>query len=130
MGKLEIQQEPRYFWFKLGILRSNIPRDVGEYICALAISVRLKEIQEEQNLPSLGRSSFAKRRRAKALGCCVRCGRYNHVAGHCKTDICSENRSLRLELIQSGQSKVLESDLKRPLSFLCFNLIGFIVFNK
>ena len=95
----------KLFWFSLGVLRT-FPSDVHTVIMRKARLVRKDEIREQQAKPLCGRSTYAKRRRAKRLGACKQCGRCFHEK---KYNQCSEpisGRALdRLDWIVNGQSK-------------------------
>ena len=95
----------KLFWFSLGVLRT-FPSDVHTVIMRKARLIRKNEIREQQAKPLCGRSTYAKRRRAKRLGACNQCGRYFHEKRY---NQCSEpisGRALdRLNWIVHGQSK-------------------------
>ena len=95
----------KLFWFSLGVLRT-FPTDVHTMIMRKARPIRKKEICEQQAKPLCGRSTFAKRRRAKRLGACKKCGRVFHEK---KYNQCSEpisgRATDRLDWIVNGLSK-------------------------
>jgi Viral nucleic acid binding len=95
----------KLFWFSLSVLRI-FPSDVHAVIMRKARVVRKIEIREAQAEPLCGRSTFAKRRRAKRLGACKQCGRCFHMK---KYNQCSEpisgRATDRLNWIVYGQSK-------------------------
>jgi ribosomal protein L37AE/L43A len=105
VGHKAESMDDKLFWFSLGVLRT-FPTDVHTMIMRKARPIRKNEIRDEQKKPLCGRSTFAKRRRAKKLGACQKCGRYFHEK---KYNQCSEpisGRALdRLDWIVHGQSK-------------------------
>ena len=54
------------------------PRDLYILIVLKAKDVRRNEIVENRSSPFAGRSTFAKRRRAKGAGLCYKCGNTHH----------------------------------------------------
>ena len=105
MGHKVASMDLKLFWFSLGVLRT-FPTDVHIMIMRKARLIRKNEIIDEQKKPLCGRSTFAKRRRAKKLGACQQCGRYFHEKRYNKCSEPISGRALdRLDWIVNGQSK-------------------------
>ena len=93
-------------WNRLKILMINgIPEDVRWLIEA---KVRLGDEISNLNLsfmPGLGKSSYAKRRRAKRLKVCYKCARWTCNQQCRSKGITSVNREDKIQFIKDGMSK-------------------------
>ena len=93
----------------------GLPEDVRWIIEA---KVRLAgEFQESfvKNMPGMGRSSYAKKRRAKRIGVCYRCARWT-CNTRCKNPgMVSRNREDKIQFIKDGLSKESLDDIIQTL---------------
>lgn len=94
------------------------PYDIYILIVLKAKDVRSKEIVENRSSPFTGRSTFAKRRRAKGAGLCYKCGNTHHdnsgICGWWKDMIKFRNAD-RLHWIKYGLSNPDETPCRSTL---------------
>ena len=96
------------------------PSGVRSAIILKAKMVRKVELQEKEKLPLYGRSTLAKRRRAKRLQVCPKCGKcplYKH---------CTKNQTNaqyeRVQWIKYGKSICTDRDILTETPFSSSNL--------
>ena len=95
----------KLFWFSLRVLRTFL-FDVHAVIMRKPRLVRKNEIREEQAKPLYGRSTFAKRRRAKRLGAYKQCGKVFHEKRYNQCSKLISSHTLdRLDWIVNGLNK-------------------------
>ena len=95
----------------------RLPHDVTLLILVKAKLNRVREIIETRPEPFAGRSTFAKRRRAKRLGICFKCANYIHFDDKCRwwREMLRSRNSDHLHFIKYGKSK--GATLETPSDF-------------
>ena len=97
------------------LMHKGIPADIR---CIIEARVRLageSPISFVSHMPSTGRSSFAKKRRAKKLGVCYKCARWNCDTRCRNIGMASINREDKIKFIKDGLSKESLVDLRKTL---------------
>ena len=95
-----------------------LPYDLYILIVLKAKDVRKNEITETASRPFSGRSTFAKRRRAKGAGLCYRCGNTHHDnSGICRwwSEMLKFRNADRLHWIKYGLSNSNETPYRPTL---------------
>ena len=95
-----------------------LPYDLYILIVLKAKDVRKNEITETASRPFSGRSTFAKRRRAKGAGLCYRCGNTHHDnSGICRwwSEMLKFRNADRLHWIKYGLSNSDETPYRPTL---------------
>ena len=66
-------------------------------------------------LPGFGRSTYAKKRRAKKMGVCFKCARWNYNTRCHSLGMVSDNREDKIKFIRDGLSKESMDDISSTL---------------
>lgn len=102
----------RLFTFALCINHFSLPLDIRLLILSKAKINRNIELYGLQPPPYQGKSTYAKRRRAKKLHMCYKCGNHFHANdGRCrwKSGMLQMRNQDRLQWIKEGKSKETET---------------------
>ena len=93
----------------------DLPEDVRWMIEAkVRLSGELHNLSDKR-MPGMGRSSYSKKRRAKRMGVCHRCARWN-CNKHCRSKgMVSVNREDKIKFIKDGLSKESLDDIIQTL---------------
>ena len=112
----------------LGIL----PYDLYILIVLKAKDVRKNEIRENTSEPFTGRSTFAKKRRARGAGLCYKCGNTHHDnSGICRwwSEMLKFRNADRLHWIKYGLSNSDETPY-RPTLQRCVDELIYLHFSR
>jgi hypothetical protein len=95
----------RHLFLLLRAMHGILPLDIRMLIMDKALLVRDSDVQAMGSRPLEGRSSFARKRRAKRMHCCHLCAKV-HVDGPCGRSWSSTNaQDDRLKWIRHGKCK-------------------------